>query len=117
LNFRNFACEGPAAPGHCRAIEDGAALASSDVELMTEKQVLGFKRAPRLVQIDDEHPSEFRIASIGRNHAMILPNDTNPGKIEFSKDGTKSAGFTPLDNRRPNTRMPARPARAQPAPS
>jgi hypothetical protein len=53
-----------------------------------------FKRAPRLEQIDDEHPSEFRLQA-----------------SEFSKDGTKSAGFTPLDNRRPNTRMPARPAR------
>jgi hypothetical protein len=27
----------------------------SDGELMTEKQILGFKPAPRLEQVDDEH--------------------------------------------------------------
>jgi len=31
-------------------------LPQGDVELMTEKQVLGFRPAPRLEQIDDEHP-------------------------------------------------------------
>jgi hypothetical protein len=30
----------------------------SDVELMTEKQILGFKPAPRLEQVGDEH-SEY----------------------------------------------------------
>ena len=35
-----------------------------DAELMTEKQVLGLKQAPRLEQVSDEHPSECRIASI-----------------------------------------------------
>jgi len=27
-------------------------------------------------------PSEFRIASIAPNHALILPNDANPGRID-----------------------------------
>jgi hypothetical protein len=27
----------------------------SDVELMAEKQILGFKLAPRIEQVDDEH--------------------------------------------------------------
>jgi hypothetical protein len=27
----------------------------SDIKLMTEKQILGFKPAPRLEQVDDEH--------------------------------------------------------------
>jgi hypothetical protein len=32
-------------------------------------------------------PSEFRIASIGRDHAMILPIDANPDRMEiFGKD-------------------------------
>jgi hypothetical protein len=30
-------------------------------------------------------PSEFRIASIAPNHALILPNDANPGRIKFSE--------------------------------
>jgi hypothetical protein len=30
-------------------------LPQSDVELMTEKQVLGFKPAPRLEHVGDEH--------------------------------------------------------------
>jgi hypothetical protein len=30
-------------------------LPQSDVELMTEKQILGFKPAPRLKQVGDEH--------------------------------------------------------------
>jgi hypothetical protein len=37
---------------------------AGDAELMTEKQVLGLKQAPRLEQVSDEHPSECRIASI-----------------------------------------------------
>ena len=30
-------------------------------------------------------PSECRIASIGPHHAMILPHDANPGRMEFSE--------------------------------
>jgi len=33
----------------------GCAPPQSDVELMTEKKILGFKPAPRLEQVDDEH--------------------------------------------------------------
>ena len=94
----------PSRPGQIRVIQANNARSiprrRSRCGACLNAQVLGFRRAPRLEQIDDEHPSEFRLQA-----------------SEFSKDGTKSAGFTPLDNRRPNTRMPARPARAQPAPS
>jgi hypothetical protein len=30
-------------------------------------------------------PSEYRIASIAPNHALILPNDANPGRMQFSE--------------------------------
>jgi hypothetical protein len=30
-------------------------------------------------------PSEFKIASIAPNHALILPNDANPGRMQFSE--------------------------------
>jgi hypothetical protein len=30
-------------------------------------------------------PSEFRIASIAPNHALILPHDANPGRMQFSE--------------------------------
>jgi hypothetical protein len=30
-------------------------------------------------------PSDCRIASIVPNHAMILPNDANPSRMEFSE--------------------------------
>jgi hypothetical protein len=30
-------------------------------------------------------PSECRIASIASNHAMILPHDANPTRIQFSE--------------------------------
>ena len=39
---------------------------------------LGFKPAPRLEQSMTNIPSECRTASIGPNHAMILPSDANP---------------------------------------
>jgi hypothetical protein len=55
-----------------------------DAELMTEKQVLRLKPAPRLEQIGDI-PTECRIASIGPDDAMILPHDANPGRMQFWK--------------------------------
>jgi hypothetical protein len=45
---------------------------------MAKEQVLGFKPAPRLEQSMTNIPSECRTASIGPNHAMILPSDANP---------------------------------------
>ena len=30
-------------------------------------------------------PSQYRIVSVSPDHAMILPNDANPGRIEFSE--------------------------------
>jgi hypothetical protein len=57
---------------------------------MAKEQVLGLKPAPRLEQIDDEHSSECRTASIGRNHAMILPHDANPKPDGiFDSDGLR----------------------------
>jgi hypothetical protein len=31
-----------------------------DIQLMTEKQILGFKPAPRLEQVGDEHPKRVQ---------------------------------------------------------
>jgi hypothetical protein len=41
-----------------------------DAELMAKEQVLGFKSARRLEEVDDEFASECRIANIVRDHAM-----------------------------------------------
>ena len=53
----------------------------SDVELMTEKQILGFKPAPRLEQGATNIPSACRIANIALNDAMILSYDANLGRM------------------------------------
>ena len=53
---------------------------------MTEKQILGFKPAPRLEHTGDEHSSACRIASIAFNDEIILPYDANPKRIEFSEE-------------------------------
>src|SRR5262249_49907048 len=45
----------PAAPGHCRAVEGEVAHAASDAELMAEEQVLDFKPAPRLEEVEEKH--------------------------------------------------------------
>jgi hypothetical protein len=51
--------------------------------------------------------ADTRIANIDPNDAMILSHGANPGRIEFRKGHREfleqNAGFTPLDNRRPNT--------------
>ena len=57
----------------------------SDVELMTEEQILGFKPAPRPKQVGDEIPSACRTANINPNDAIILPYDVNPHRMEFSE--------------------------------
>jgi hypothetical protein len=64
---------------------------------MTEKQVLGFKPAPRVEQAGV--PSECRIASIGPDDAMILPHDTNPGRIKFSEGTTEMLSSVPARRR------------------
>src|SRR2546425_4309137 len=40
-------------------------------------------------------PSECRIASIAPNHALILPNDANPGRIQFSERTGSWASMPP----------------------
>jgi hypothetical protein len=44
----------PSGPGHSPAAADVAAVVSGNVELMTQKEVLNFKPAPRLEQIADK---------------------------------------------------------------
>jgi hypothetical protein len=56
---------------------------------MTEKQILGFKPAPRLEQVGDV-PSACRIANIALKDAMILPYDANPGRMKFWGKDTQS---------------------------
>ncbi len=50
---------------------------------MTKKQILGFKPAPRLEQVDNEHSE--RMEEHRLNDAMILPHDANLGRMEFSE--------------------------------
>jgi hypothetical protein len=52
---------------------------------MAEKQILGFKPAPRLEQVATNIPSARRIANIAFNDAMILPYDATPSRMEFSE--------------------------------
>jgi hypothetical protein len=58
-------------------------------------------------------PSDCRIASIVPNHAMILPNDANPSRMEFSERTgmafypRTSAPNSPVDN--PPQRIANRP--------
>jgi hypothetical protein len=67
----------------------------SNAELMAEKQVLGFKPAHRdLNKATMNIPSEFRIASIAPNHALILPNDANPDRMQFSERTGPSGALT-----------------------
>jgi hypothetical protein len=49
---------------------------------MAKEQVLGFKPTNKSMM---NIPSECRIESIGLNHAMILPHDAIPGRMEFSE--------------------------------
>jgi hypothetical protein len=54
---------------------------------MAKGQALGFKPAPPLEQVDDEHAKRKQAASIDPNHTMILPRDTNPKPDRiFGKD-------------------------------
>ena len=56
-----------------------------DAELMTEKQVLGFKPAPRLEQVGDEHSERVQDRKHRSNDAMILPHDANRRRMTFSE--------------------------------
>ena len=56
-----------------------------DAELMTKKQVLGFKPAPRLEQVGDEHSERVHDREHRSGHAMILPYDAKPGRMRFSE--------------------------------
>src|SRR6266481_3164823 len=56
-----------------------------DAELMTKKQVLGLKPAPRLEQVGDEHSERVQDREHRSEHAMILPYDANPGRMRFSE--------------------------------
>ena len=55
----------------------------SDVELMTQKQILGSSRLRDLNRSTTNNPSACRIANIAFNDAMILAYDANPGSMEF----------------------------------
>src|SRR5258706_14054851 len=52
---------------------------------MTENRFSASSRHRDLNKATMNIPSEFRIASIAPNHALILPNDANPGRMQFSE--------------------------------
>jgi hypothetical protein len=66
----------------------------SDGELMTEKQILGFKPAPRLEQVSDEHSERVH----DRKHCFQLCDDSvlrcesGPDGI-FGRDSFMRAGI------------------------
>jgi hypothetical protein len=53
--------------------------------LLTEKQILGFKPAPRLAHVSYEHSERVWDRNIAQNDAMILPYDANPDRMTFSE--------------------------------
>jgi hypothetical protein len=53
---------------------------------MAKEQVLGFKPAPRLEQIDDEYFEQCKTASIALNHAMI-PASRRESQAEWNFSG------------------------------
>jgi hypothetical protein len=64
-----------------------------DAELMTEKQVLRFKPAPRLEEVGDAHSERVHDRKHQSNDAMILPHDANRRRIKFSeRTGKRRAG-------------------------
>jgi len=52
---------------------------------MTEKHILGFESAAHSEYASNEHSDACRIVNIFVNSAMILPNDLNPDRMEFSE--------------------------------
>jgi hypothetical protein len=62
-----------------------------DAELMANEQVLRFKSARRLEEVYNKHSSECRSTNIGRDHAMIPPDDATPKPDgNFGKDILKT---------------------------
>src|SRR2546430_10752454 len=53
-----------------------------NVELMTQKEVLNFKPAPRLEQIGDKCSNQM-IANIALDDGLILPHSANPTGSNF----------------------------------
>jgi hypothetical protein len=49
-----------------------------DAELMAEEQLLDFKPARRLEEVNDEHCERMQEREHLRDHAMILPDDATP---------------------------------------
>ena len=45
---------------------------------MPKEQVLGYKPAPRLEEVDDEYCERMQEREHVRDHAVILPDDANP---------------------------------------
>ena len=54
-----------------------------NIELMPKKEVLDFKPAPRLEQIDDKRPKRVEDGSIDPKDALILPHRANPAGWNF----------------------------------
>ena len=50
----------PYGPGHSSAAADVAVVVSGNVELMTQKEVLDFKPAPRPKQVGDKRPKQLK---------------------------------------------------------
>ena len=65
----------------------------SNVELMAEKQILGFRPGPRLEQVGEEHSERVQDRKLALNDAMILPYDANPGRTRFSERTGLGRGY------------------------
>src|SRR5262245_52534181 len=56
-----------------------------DAELMAKKQVLGFKPAPRLERVDNEHSQQVQDWNHWSQSCDDSAYDANPGRMEFSE--------------------------------
>jgi hypothetical protein len=54
-------------------------------ELMAEKQILNFKPASRLEQIDDQHFERVQDCKHPRKSCDDSPTEANPGRMKFSE--------------------------------
>jgi hypothetical protein len=55
-----------------------------NIELVPEKQVLGFKPAPRAERVDDQHRKQMTESKYQSDDALILPHCANPPRMRFS---------------------------------
>jgi hypothetical protein len=55
----------------------------SNIELMSQEEILDFKPSPQPEQVDDSRPKQMEDDSIASDRAIILPHRANPRGYDF----------------------------------